>query len=179
MKQKLMYSRIVVFSIFMALLGVPFQTAQADMGPKPTAEFDFVYETSEPLEIVEAALMQCETSECLQAQPLEEMGPQGFSCAQGRCTSMAYGYAEYLYLEITFSDGVTRKSNVLGKEHFNALYQVTVRPDDLLLVETGGQMNETTTILASVVGGACVLGLLLIGGLVLVIVLIVRATRKK
>lgn len=74
MKPKLIYSKIMIIAICILIIGIPFQTAYADMGPKPTAEFDFIYETSEPLEIVEAALMECETSACLQPLALEEMG---------------------------------------------------------------------------------------------------------
>lgn len=115
MKPKLTFSKIMIIAVCILVIGIPFQTAYADMGPKPTAEFDFIYETSEPLEIVEASLMECETSACLQPLALEEMGPQHFTCEQGRCTTMSYGYADYLYLEITFSDGITRQSNVFSK----------------------------------------------------------------
>lgn len=179
MKPPLIYSKIIIIAICILLIGIPFQTAYADMGPKPTGEFGFIYETSEPLEIVEAALMECETSACLQAQPLEDMGPQHFTCDQGRCTTMSYGYADYLYLEITFSDGITRQSNVFSKEHFDALYEVTVRPDDMVVVETGGQMNEMTKIVGLAFGAICLCGLILFGGLALMIVLIVKARRKK
>ena len=178
MKHKINFTKFVSLTFIMIFLAFPLQTASADMGPKPTAEFDFVYQTNEPLAIVEAALIECDTSACLDPRPLEELGPQNFSCELGRCTSMAYGYAEFLYLEITFSDGMTRKSNVFGKEHFDALYEVTVYPDDMAVVETGGQMNEMTKILAITLGGICLFGLLLAGGLVWLIKFIIKAKQK-
>ena len=86
---------------------------------------------------------------------------------------------EYLYLEITFSDGITRQSNVFGKEHFDALYEVTVRTDDMVVEETGGQMNEMTKIVVLALGGTCLLMLLCIGLIAFIIIMIVRARRKK
>lgn len=179
MKKKRYTLMNIILLILIVGLGIPIDSAKADMGPKPTADFDFIFETSNDLEIIEAALMQCETIKCLHPQKLEELGPQGFSCELERCTSMAYGYMDFLYLEITFSDGETRFSNVFEKEYFNSLYQVTVFQEDLMVEETGGQLNEMTKILLVSFIGVCLFSCILISGLVILIVFIVKIIKKK
>ena len=129
------YQIVILFALLIALIS---QTpVSADMGSKPEMHFTFVQENGNPndLAIISGTLYECDLSDCSDAHPLEEMGPQRFECETFSCYSMAYGYAEYLQLEITFEDGITRKSPVFTKEAFQANYQVTLLADNTLQVE--------------------------------------------
>jgi len=95
--------------------------------------FTFKYQ-GDPIAIVEGQLLECEDKECASAEPLEEVGPQGFSCSETECSSIAYGYADYHKLVITFADG-ERESNVFTKKAMAARYQVTVSEDGLEVQE--------------------------------------------
>jgi len=123
----------LVFCMIACFLLLPNYSVRADIGPKPTMEFIFVQDNDPALVILEGTMLECEDANCSQAAPLEALGPQGFSCSSDRCSSMAYGYAPYHRLEILFSDGKIRESNIFEKRFFNASYQVTVRADDLVV----------------------------------------------
>jgi hypothetical protein len=111
-------------------------TAHADAGPKPSMKFAFAFEI-DPLPIVEGQLIECQDEACADAAPLEVLGPQRFTCTESECTSVAYGYAPYHRLVITFSDR-TRESNVFAKSGFAARYVVTVSEDALQVREKQG-----------------------------------------
>ena len=169
-----MRTRKTVLIVILIVLLAPL--LQADMGPKPSAEFEIVYETAASLEIVSAELMQCNDPQCVESFALEELGPQGFSCSSNTaCTSLAYGYSETMQLVMAFSDGVTRQSNLFGKEHFDARYRVTVLEDALQVEEVGGTANPVTRFFTLVAVGLS-LGVVLI---VLLVVWLVRRSRRK
>jgi hypothetical protein len=132
--------RTALLLILLALVGLfaPVESAQADVGPKPSMDFAFVYETGQPLTIVEGQQMQCEEPDCADAEPLEELGPQGIRCTAEACSSMAYGYTTYNQLVIAFSDGITRTSDVFTSGTMRSNYRVTVREDDLQVERVGG-----------------------------------------
>ncbi len=115
-------------------LFLPAHIARADTGPKPTMEFEFKHDsTGEQLTISSGILYECEQPDCSDASPLEELGPQGFYCELQNCRAMAYGFAPYHRIEIEFSDGITRQSNIFDTAGFDSTYTVTVRPEDLLV----------------------------------------------
>ncbi len=113
--------------------------SRADAGPKPSMTFTFAF-PGEPVAIVEAQMLECEDAACTRSKPLPELGPQGFRCASGECTSTAYGYAPYHKLVIRFDDG-TRESNVFGKRAFAARYRVTVSDSGLEVKEVYGPLD--------------------------------------
>ena len=142
-KQTGRYQRWLWFIVgMMVLASWPTPVSYADTGPKPEMTFEFVYETDAPLTIVAGEQIQCDLSDCSDAQPLEEAGPQRFHCTETGCQSLAYGYATYNQLVIEFSDGVTRTSNVFERRTFNNTYRVTVFPDRLEIERTGGTVNS-------------------------------------
>ena len=156
---------------------IPSTSAQADMGPKPSMDFAFVFEADPSLTITDGTLLQCLDAACSATEPLEELGPQSFTCEASRCESMAYGYRDSFRLEITFSDGVTRRSNIFGKEHFDALYRVTVLADDLEVEETGGRVNPMVFGIVGALGGSCLVGVFSLGLLGVLFVLVRHAGR--
>jgi hypothetical protein len=119
--------------LVIVLLLVPAIPAWADVGPKPSMSFTFSFD-GDPIAIVEGQLLECEDETCASSKPLEEMGPQKFSCSETECSSIAYGYSDYHRLVITFADG-TRESNVFSKKAMAARYQVTVSGDSLEVQE--------------------------------------------
>ena len=157
-----------------AAVVMPWQAARADTGPKPTMEFEFVYEISPAPAIVSGIQYECSQPDCSDATPLMEAGPQRFGCSEGGCSSLAYGYSDYHRLSIEFSDGVRRQSNIFGKRYFDAVYTVTVRQSDLLVEEGQGGGTPLNPILTIAVL-LCAAGLAMAALAVLLIIVVVRA----
>ena len=154
----------------------PPAAVSADVGPKPTMDFTFKQEfPGSPVTIMSGILFECNQSDCQDAKPLQEMGPQRFSCAANNCSALAYGFSTYHRLELTFSDGKTRQSNVFRTTQFQARYQVTIRQDDLL-VQSRFSLNLFTPLTYILLCGGCLVGIAI---LVIMIVLVVRRTRNK
>jgi hypothetical protein len=124
-----------LFLLFLLLAFLPARAVLADTGPKPSMDFQFQQEmTGEPpLTITSGILFECDQPDCSDAMPLEEGGPQGFRCELNSCSAVAYGFAPYHQIELEFSDGRTRQSNVFETAGFDSKYMVTIRPDDLLV----------------------------------------------
>lgn len=150
-------------------------SVSADIGPKPSIEFEFVFETSETLSILEGTLLQCSDLSCSDEHPMEELGPQSFSCSATECSGLAYGFSEYGRLRVRFSDGVMRESNVFKIEDFDARFRVTVHEDDLLVEKLPGGINPMGLILGAAVcaGAGAIVFVLLI--LVIFILLALKA----
>lgn len=158
------------FLLFFFQLLLPVRVALADTGPKPTMDFTFQQELStEQVTITSGILYECEQPDCSDAAPLEEAGPQRFTCETNGCHAMAYGFRPYHRLEIEFSDGQTRQSNVFETAGFDSRYRVTIRPDDLLVEAqfSLGIFPRTGTILVACL--CCLMGIGLLAGLVLFI----------
>lgn len=119
-----------IASLLLLLTLLPTATVFADTGPKPSMEFNF---TGEDVTIVSGILYECDQPDCSDAEPLEEVGPQGLYCETTRCTAIGYGFAPYHTLEIEFIDGTTRESNIFKTAGFDSKYKVTVGPNDLLV----------------------------------------------
>lgn len=138
-----LYKFLAAICIATMWVALPLASAAgADIGPKPTMAFEFVYTDDLPnLLVMDGILLECEDSACVQAKPLEELGPQSFNCYGASCHATAYGFSEYHQLRLTFSDGITRESNIFTKNAFEATYKVTVRQNDLLVEEGRGYPN--------------------------------------
>lgn len=87
------------------------------------------------LSIVSGELYQCDLTDCSDARPLEQAAVQGFRCYGGdSCEAISYEpFHRFNYLEIEFSDGKTRRSNVFENQAFRSQYDVSIREDDLLV----------------------------------------------
>ena len=151
-------TKLLLLFLFL-LMFFPAQVVLADTGPKPSMDFEFQQEMTEepPVTIASGILYECDQPDCSDAAPLEEGGPQGFRCEAGSCSAVAYGFAPYHQIEIEFSDGQTRQSNVFETAGFDSLYTVTIRPDDLLVEAqfSPGVFPRTGMVIA-----ACCCGLL-------------------
>lgn len=134
-------TRLRFFLSLVGILAVVFsaQPVSADIGPKPTMEFEFKQDLPDGgVLIVSGILYECGQTDCGDAVPLEEVGPQRFWCVEFRCSALGYGFAPYHQIEIQFSDGKTRQSNIFETIDFQSYYIVTVNPDDLLVEQSSG-----------------------------------------
>ena len=127
------YKILLLFFILISL-SLPAHVAFADTGPKPTMQFEF----KQALPNVQVAIMsgilyECKQPDCSDATPLKELGPQRITCDTLSCSALAYGFSPYHKLEIQYSDGKTRQSNIFETAGFNSRYTVTIRSDDLLV----------------------------------------------
>ena len=163
----------VLFILTSLLALVPADAVLADTGPKPSMDFQFRQEmTGEPpLTNISGILFECDQPDCSDAAPLEELGPQRFTCAANSCHAVAYGFAPYHQLEIEFSDGNTRQSNIFETAGFDSRYTVTIRPGDLLVESqfSFGFLPRTGTIIVACVCG--LVGIAMLIGLALFLVL--------
>jgi hypothetical protein len=176
MKHKL----IKLFLPFLFLLVfLPSHVALADTGPKPTMDFQFKQElTGEPVTIISGILYECEQSDCSDAAPLEELGPQRFTCEEKSCRATAYGFAPYHKIELQFSDGKTRQSNIFETAGFDSKYSVTVRPDDLL-VEAQFNLTTVPSLLTIItIFAVCACALVGVGLVVGLIIFLMRRSQK-
>jgi hypothetical protein len=124
-----------IFTLLAILLSIiPFQIALADTGPKPSMDFYFTQAfPGDQVSITSGILLECEQADCSDAKPLEEMGPQHFACDVVTCHANFYVEAPYHRIEIQFSDGKTRQSNIFETAGFSSIYNVTIQEDDLLV----------------------------------------------
>lgn len=158
----------LIWLLLSLLAFLPGQVVLADTGPKPTMDFQFQQEmTGEPpLTITSGILYECDQPDCSDAVPLEEAGPQRFTCEVNSCRATAYGFAPYHKLELEFSDGKTRQSNIFETAGFDSKYMVTIRPDDLSVearFSLGGFPRTAIILIAcccAVVGVGLVVGLI-------------------
>ena len=164
--------------LFLLLLSfAPTWIVSADVGPKPGMSFGFEQEFSGPqVTIVSGNLFECEQPDCQDAKPLEQVGPQEFWCSDTSCSAIAYGFSTYHRLEIQFSDGKTRQSNIFETIQFNSSYKVTIRQNDLL-VEPVASVNWFSPITYLLLCACCLVGVVIL--IVAIILIVLRVTRKK
>ncbi|MFH1524489.1 MAG: hypothetical protein ABIF04_05960 [Chloroflexota bacterium] len=162
---------------FLLTLFVPTQIVSADVGPKPSMSFGFEQGSSDPsVTIISGTLFECEQSDCQDAEPLEQVGPQEFWCSETSCSALAYGFKTYHRLEIQFSDGKTRQSNIFETIQFNSSYKVTIRQNDLL-VEPVPSVNWFSPATYLVLCACCLVGVAI--PITVIVLIVVRVARNK
>jgi hypothetical protein len=168
-------TKLVVLVLILRLL-FPSQIVLADTGPKPT--MDFVFDQSlleSDLQVISGILYECDQPDCSDAAPLQEVGPQRFTCDTTSCQATAYGFAPYHRIEIEFSDEQTRQSNIFQTAGFASSYAVTVRPDDLL-VKAKFSLGFLSPIFIIIIACVCALvGMGLVAGLIF---FLIRRSKK-
>ena len=166
----------IVVLVFLLRFLMPVQVVLADTGPKPTMDFAFDQSLLESeIQVISGILYECDQPDCSDAAPLQEAGPQRFTCDTTSCHATAYGFAPYHRIEIEFSDEQTRQSNVFQTAGFASSYTVTVRPDDLL-VKAQFSLGFLSPISILII--TCVCGLVGIGLVVVLIVFLIRRSKK-
>jgi hypothetical protein len=158
---------------------LPTGVSHADIGPKPEMEFSFDMPAGSDLTILSGELLECADQACQSGTPLQELGPQGFTCEVNHCSAMAYGFSEFNRLRITFSDGITHESNVFGKRFFSARYQVNVGTTDLLVKEKLGSVGPLPSFYVLGFAGAILLSLFMLAVFIILVLLIIREDQGK
>ena len=170
-----MHKSLKLLLLLSLLAFLPIHSVLADTGPKPSMDFQFKQEIAgEPLTITSGILFECDQPDCSDAAPIEEVGPQGFRCEANSCRAIAYGFAPYHRIEIEFSDGQTRQSNVFETAGFDSKYTVTIRPDDLLVE---AQLSLGVFPRAGIVIIACLCALIGVGLVVGVAIFLLRRSK--
>ncbi len=116
------------------VLFLPAGLAWADVSPKPEMEFSFIYNTEKKplIDPLHSEQIQCQDNQCLESKPLGHYGLQKLYCSAGSCFSVAYEYADFQKLLISFEDGTRRESNIFPAAHkLRARYNVYVNEDTL------------------------------------------------
>ena len=168
-------TKLVVLSLIFRLL-VPVQTVFADTGPKPTMDFRFDQTLLDgDLQVISGILYECDQPDCSDAAPLQEAGPQRFTCDTTSCHATAYGFAPYHKIVIEFSDEQTRQSNIFQTAGFASSYTVTVRPGDLL-VKAQFSLGFLSPVFILLIACVCAAGI--IGLVVGLIVFLIRRSKK-
>ena len=164
--------RKLLLLLILILLFMPANIAFADTGPKPTMKFEFDQDLPDgEVTIIAGILYECDQPDCSDAAPLEEGGPQGFRCETLSCRALAYDFSPYHKLEIQFSDGKTRQSNIFKTAGFDSKYTVTVRPDDLLVEAQFSLMTILYPIFGLIIACLCALaGMGLVIGLIVFVI---------
>ena len=166
---------IVLFTVL--LVWIPSGSAFADTGPKPSMEFQFTQKMAgEALTITSGILFECDLPDCSDGAPIEEVGPQGFRCEATSCSAIAYGFAPYHQLEIEFSDGQTRQSNVFETAGFDSRYTVTIQPADLLVQAQFGLGGFPSIGIVIVACLCALLGIALVAGFAVFLITRSRTT---
>ena len=127
-----MKKRYLILAILLMLILLP--GVSGDVGPKPFMKFNLIYETQGMPELIDGQQIECDDAGCLDARPLERLGPQGFDCTQDECISIAYGYSQYHRLVINFSDQ-QRQSNIFKHNSYIAEFNVRVTDTGLVVEE--------------------------------------------
>lgn len=153
---------ILALILFLSLFFLPGGRAAADIGPKP--ELDFQFTLPAGLTIVSGELLVCQDEACTETEPLPELGPQGFNCQPTACHAILYSVSSPFRLQVTFSDGVTRLSNIFEAQSSQNVYTVEVGEADLLVE----RQASATPLIALLLAVLCIGLLLLAGGLVVV-----------
>jgi hypothetical protein len=166
----------ILILILVLLVLLPLKTVSAD-APPPSMDFEFYPQTPGAMPtILSGTLYGCEGSDCQNPIPIP------ISCDDSTCRAN-WGYSSNR-LEVRFSDGKTRQSNVFQSTLAHTVYKVTIRPDDLL-VETqstsGYQSGAGVLYLLAVVcvGLACGLACILVLAILLILFLVRRSRKKK
>jgi hypothetical protein len=162
--------------LFFLQLFLPAQIVLADTGPKPTMDFQFKQELNgEQVTITSGTLYECKHPDCSDAESLQQLGPQGFRCDTESCSATAYGFSDYHKLEIQFSDGKTRQSNIFQTVGFDSKYTVTVRPDDLLVE---AQLSPGNFPPLAIIVITCICALVGLSVIAVVVIFLVRRSKQ-
>ena len=160
----------ILMLILILLILLPFGKVSAD-APPPSMDFEFYPQTSgATITILSATLYGCEGPDCQNPIPIP------ISCGDSNCHANA-GYSSNR-LEVRFSDGKTRRSNVFQSTSAHTVYKVTIRADDLLveMQSTSGYQSASGFFQLAIIC-VCLAGILIL--VILLIIFLIRRSRKK
>ena len=119
-------SRIVLAILFLSLL---LPIASADSGPKGAVQFNLIYETSEPVTLIDYRITGYEDEQCISETDLRNF--KQFECAQKECRARLFP-GRYNRLILNFSDR-ERQSEVFNISNYGAEFDVRVTDSELIV----------------------------------------------
>ena len=142
-----------VFPVITALLWcLGTGQAWADIGPKPTIYIALPAELA--AQVVNGTLLLCQKSDCSDANPMQDFGPQAFACSVdysdkiggghgyvapqipvGHCRGLGYGFAPFLQLKLNLREGKDIVSSVFTKKVFDAHFKADFAQGKLTVIE--------------------------------------------
>jgi hypothetical protein len=125
-----MKRRHIVLAILLLALLLPL--ASADICPRGTVQFNLIYETFEPVTLIDSRLIRYEDEQCL--HEIEFHGFERFEYAQKECRSSAFP-KQYNRLIINFSDR-QRQSDVFSITSYGTEFDVHITDSELIVEET-------------------------------------------
>ncbi|PXF59194.1 MAG: hypothetical protein C4B59_11855 [Candidatus Methanogaster sp.] len=117
----------IVLSILLLSLLVPL--ASADSGPRGTVQFNLIYETSEPVTLIDYRITGYEDEQCISEIDLRNF--KQFECAQKECRARMFP-GRYNRLILNFSDR-DRQSEVFNVSNYGAEFDVRVTDSELIV----------------------------------------------
>ncbi len=121
--------RHIVLTILLLALLLPLTSA--DMSPRGTMQFNRIYETSEPVTLIDYRLIRYEDEQCLNEIELRRF--ERFGCAQKECQASVFPM-KYNRLILNFSDR-ERQSGVFNISNYGAAFDVHVTDSKLIVVD--------------------------------------------
>ncbi|MEA3283283.1 MAG: hypothetical protein U9Q68_12175 [Euryarchaeota archaeon] len=117
----------IVLSILLLSLLIPL--ASADSGPRGTVQFNLIYETSEPVTLIDYRITGYEDEQCISEIDLRNF--KQFECAQKECRTRMFP-GRYNRLILNFSDR-DRQSEVFNVSNYGAEFDVRVTDSELIV----------------------------------------------
>lgn len=122
--------RYIVPAVLLLSLLLPI--ASADICPRGTVQFNLIYETFDPVTLIDSRLLGYEDEQYL--REIEFYGFERFECAQNECRSSVFP-KQYNRLIINFSDR-QRQSDVFSITSYGTEFDVHVTDSELIVEET-------------------------------------------
>jgi len=161
----------ILILILMLLVLLPLKTVSAD-APPPSMDFEFYSQSSGAMPtILSGTLYECSTADCPNPTSIP------ITCGDTSCHAIA-GYSSYR-LEIKFSDGKTRRSNVFQNNSTYTVYKVTIRSDDLLVETQSTSSYQSSAGVIYLLTAICVVLACILVLAILLILFLIRRSRKK
>jgi hypothetical protein len=117
----------IVLEILLLALLLPI--ASADVGPKGTVQFNLIYETSEPVTLIDYRITGYKDEQCISEIELRNF--KQFECAQKECRASIFP-GRYNRLILNFSDR-ERQSGVFNISNYGTEFDVRVTDSELIV----------------------------------------------
>lgn len=170
--------KLIFYIILILVMFSPQATISADAGPKASMEFVLIQNGSQPkTEIISGILYTCDESDCKDAHIPEVIYGvnRELNCTEQSCYAVPSG--KFYKLEITFSDGITRKSNIFSRHFYESKYEISINKDLLWVKELNGS-NLQILVFGMFVFCPPVLALILIASFGVVVYTAIKKDKK-
>ena len=125
------FEPLIIFLILLAAVALPQGTAEADIGPHPTLEFEFDFSgLNASVDIDEVILFTCRDDDCVEREELWDVPGQTFGCDQDGCSGTLLTGGPTRQIEVRLADR-TLTSQPFKKEGFYSHYKLIFLNDEI------------------------------------------------